>query len=248
MLEIPDIPTPVGVSAEANTDNTSIRMSWQWSPQGMPTCIVDLVRVHYQPEGGSLVMYTVGSTTATSATLSNLQCNTDYTVWVVASSGQTSTRSVHRMVFLPASGTQSFVHAVNFVIITSHIIVFYYCIPAPPTPTEVTVHLINTSSVRVTWQWTSSGPAPDCFNTTTVTYRSEGGEFSLQLSDPAATTANLTGLQINMCYVITVVATAGEYRRESVARRVTLPLQGVPKNACVPIYTFTYESSYCSIA
>ena len=97
--------------------------------------------------------------------------------------------------------------------------------PVPPTPTGVTAQFTSASSVRVTWQWASSGPAPDCFNTTTVTYRSEGGvEFSLNLSDPAATAANLTGLQVNMCYVITVVATAGEHR---MVGRVFLPLPGI---------------------
>ena len=60
-----DIPDPVGVKAEVTADNTSIRVSWQWSSQGVPMC-VDLVRVHYQPEGGSLMMYTVDNTTATS--------------------------------------------------------------------------------------------------------------------------------------------------------------------------------------
>ena len=32
-------------------------------------------------------MYTVDNTTATSATLSNLQCNTEYTIWVQARGG-----------------------------------------------------------------------------------------------------------------------------------------------------------------
>ena len=87
---------------------------------------------------------------------------------------------------------------------------------------------MNTSSIRITWQWTNSGPAPNCFNTTTVTYRPEGGgESSLQLSDPAATEATLTNLQCNTSYTITVVATAGEHMRESVARTVLLPLQGI---------------------
>ena len=96
--------------------------------------------------------------------------------------------------------------------------------PVPPTPTEVTAQFMNGSSVRVAWQWTSLGPAPSCFNTT-VTYHSEGGvESSLKFSDPAATVATLTGLQNNMCYVITVVATAGEYKREE---RVYLPQPGI---------------------
>ena len=89
---------------------------------------------------------------------------------------------------------------------------------APPTPTEVTALVTNVSTVRVTWQWTSSDPAPYCFNTTSVIYCPEGGsELSLQLSDPAAPEATLTDLQCNTNYTVTVVATAGEHRREGVA-------------------------------
>ena len=100
-----------------------------------------------------------------------------------------------------------------------------YCItPAPPIPTGVTAQFTSASSIRVTWQWTSSGSAPNCFNTTTVTYHPEGGgESSLQLSDPAATETILTDLQCNTSYTITVVATAGEHKREGVA----LLLQGM---------------------
>ena len=58
-------------------------VSWEWPCQGLPLC-VDLVRVDYQPEGGSLMMYTIDNTTATSGTLPNLQCNTEYTIWVYA--------------------------------------------------------------------------------------------------------------------------------------------------------------------
>ena len=53
---------------------------------------VDFIRVDYQPEGGSLMMYTVSNTTATSATLPNLQCNTEYTIWVYARSDQIDSR------------------------------------------------------------------------------------------------------------------------------------------------------------
>ena len=101
---------------EVTADNTSIRVSWQWSRQGVLMC-ADLVRVHYQPEGGSLMMYTVNNTTATSATLPNLpgkkksrlipagasggnvqgstvclccQCDTEYTIWFVARGGQSN--------------------------------------------------------------------------------------------------------------------------------------------------------------
>ena len=78
------IPILFGVRAEVTADNTSIRVSWGWSCQG----VLDLVRVHFQPEGGCLMTYTVDSITATSATLPNLQCNTNYTIWVHARGGQ----------------------------------------------------------------------------------------------------------------------------------------------------------------
>ena len=99
-----DICSPVDVRAEATADNTSIRVSWEWPCQGLPLC-VDLVGVDYQPtEGGSLMRHTASNTTATSATLSNLQCNTEYTVWVYARGGQIDTRSTPRMISLPARG------------------------------------------------------------------------------------------------------------------------------------------------
>ena len=99
-----DIPTPIGLRAEVTADNTSIRVLWGWSSEGVENCI-DRVRVYYQPEGGSLMMYTVGSTTAaTSATLPNLQCNTVYTIWVHARGGSIDTRSAPRVVSLPARG------------------------------------------------------------------------------------------------------------------------------------------------
>ena len=123
ILVITDIPTPFGVRAEVTADNTSIRVSWQWSHQGVPMCVGN-VSVHYQPEGRSPMSYTAGSTTTTtSATLLNLHCNTKYTIWVHAYSvrdGHTGMRSVSRMFFLPASGELSFVHAVNFIVI-SHV-------------------------------------------------------------------------------------------------------------------------------
>ena len=97
-----------------------------------------------------------------------------------------------------------------------------YTTTAPPTPTDVTAQFTNTTTVRVAWEWTSSGPAPNCFNTTTVTYHPEGGgESSLELSE--ASEAILTDLQCNTNYTITVVATAGEYRREGIT---SLPLLG----------------------
>jgi len=61
-----------------------------------------------------------------------------------------------------------------------------------------------------------------------VTYHPQGGrESSLQLRDPAATETILTDFQCNTHYTITVVVTAGEHRRESVAIMAFLPLQGI---------------------
>ena len=97
VMSCTDLPVPSGVRAEVTADNTSIRVSWKWSCQNLP----DLLRVHYQPEGGSLMVYTVDNTAATSATLSNLQCNTIYTIWVHYVQNGTGT-SVSRMVYLPA--------------------------------------------------------------------------------------------------------------------------------------------------
>ena len=97
------IPAPVGVIAEVTADNTSIRVLWEWSRQGVLMCL-ESVRVDYQSEGGSLMMYTLDNATATGATLSNLQCNTQYYISVYAEGGMTGNRSVPGVVSLPARG------------------------------------------------------------------------------------------------------------------------------------------------
>ena len=67
-----------------------------------------------------------------------------------------------------------------------------------------------------------------------MTYRPEGGdESSLQLSDPATTEATLTNLQCNTNYSITVVATAGNHRREGVT---FLPIQGTTYYLNWPVF------------
>ena len=100
---------------EVTADNTSIRVSWEWSRQGVLMC-VDLVRVDYQPEGGFLMSYTVDNTTATSAILSNLQCNTKYTpcIWVHARGDLNDTRSVSILASLPARGMMSVMSSIRF--------------------------------------------------------------------------------------------------------------------------------------
>jgi len=92
--------------AEVISDNTSIRVLWGWPRWGVLMCL-DSVRVGYQPEGGSLMMYTVDNVTSTSATLSKLQCNTQYTISVYAEAGSRRTRSVIRVVSLPARGVNT---------------------------------------------------------------------------------------------------------------------------------------------
>ena len=183
-------------------------------------------------------MYTVDNTTATSAILPNLWCNTEYTISIYARGDQAGKTSGFQMASLPARGIHLYCNLCTAVIFT-------ICIPAPPTPTEVTAWFVNASSAGVTWQWTSSGPAPNCFNTTSVTYHpEEGDETSLQLSDPVATGTTLTDLQCNTNYTITVVATAGEHRRESEAMTVFVPLQGIPQHACT---LCSLENTYLSI-
>ena len=103
-ITVTDTPTPVRVTAVATTGNTSIRVSWDW--QGAPKCASN-VRIDYQPERGSVMNYTVSNTpiaATTSAILPNLQCNTEYTIWVHASGGLTNRTSDSRMFFLPARG------------------------------------------------------------------------------------------------------------------------------------------------
>ena len=97
------VPGPFIVRAEVTAENTSIRVSWEWSCQGVPM-YTNHVTVDHQPEGGSLMIHTVGSTTATSATLPNLQCHIKYTIWVYARGGQINRTSAPRMVSLPARG------------------------------------------------------------------------------------------------------------------------------------------------
>ena len=113
---------------EVTADNSSIRVSWQWSRQGVLMC-VDLARVHYQPEGGSWMMYTVDDTTATSATLPNLQCNTEYTIWVYARHGHFDRTSVSRMVFLPTRGILLNIHKCY---VYSVIVFTVVCTTVPP--------------------------------------------------------------------------------------------------------------------
>ena len=108
-----DVPGPFIVSTEVTADNTSIRVSWEWSCRGVPLYI-NHVRVDYQPEGGSLVMQTVNNTAVTSAILANLQCNTRYTIWIHAIGRVNDTRSDPGIVSLPARGMDT-LHSMHFI-------------------------------------------------------------------------------------------------------------------------------------
>ena len=103
-----DVPGPFMVRAEVTADNTSIRVSWEWSCHGVPMYI-NLVRVDYQSEGGSPMMHAVGSTRATNATLPNLQCNKEFIINIYAEGGQINRTSASRMISLPARGMCMFV-------------------------------------------------------------------------------------------------------------------------------------------
>ena len=98
-----DVPGPFIVRAEVTADNASVRVSWEWSCQGVPMYI-NRVRVDYQPEGGSLMLQMVNNTAATRAILPNLQCNTEYIIWVHAIGRVNDTRGDPGMVSLPARG------------------------------------------------------------------------------------------------------------------------------------------------
>ena len=113
---------------EVTADNTSIRVSWQWSSDDLPMCVGN-VRVHYQPERESVMSYTVDSTTATSAILPNLQCSTMYTIWVHAyvRGGQTGKTSLFRIVSLPARGMTVHVHHILRTLASGHVVHLIFC-------------------------------------------------------------------------------------------------------------------------
>ena len=140
--------------AEATADNTSIRVSWEWSPQG----VLGNVRVHYQPEGGSLMMHAVDNTTATNATLPNLQCNTKYSIWVYARGGQINRTSSPSIVSLQARGM--YIIPILCIVYCIHSRLYHISPPAPPTPSNVTVEVINASSLRVAWRWAVQAQLP----------------------------------------------------------------------------------------
>ena len=131
-MYITDIPTPVRVRAEVTADNTSIRVSWEWLHQGLLMCL-ESVRVDYKPEGVlSPAMYTVDNTTSTSATLSNLQCNTQYIINVYADGGRTGIRSVPRVVFLPARGSVALILATyKWCTLVTHYCISLQSLPLP---------------------------------------------------------------------------------------------------------------------
>ena len=76
---------------------------------------------------------------------------------------------------------------------------FYYT-----APTGVRVEILNSTSVRVTWQW--SGNQSMCWNTTFVRYQSEwSAPMLMKLDDPYINSVIVNDLQCGTRYNFTVV-------------------------------------------
>ena len=97
-----NVPTLIRVRAEVTADNA---VSECHGSGHLRVCLCVLTLLELTTDLREALMhaddiYTVDSTTVTSATLPNLQCNTKYTTWVYASSGQIDSTSSPRMVSL----------------------------------------------------------------------------------------------------------------------------------------------------
>ena len=96
----PAPPTPTNVTQLMNA--SSFMVAWQWTSSGsVPSCF-NTTRVTYRPEGGGESSLQLSDPAATETTLTDLQCNTSYTITVVATAGEH--RSIARTVYLPLPG------------------------------------------------------------------------------------------------------------------------------------------------
>ena len=99
----PAPPTPTEVTARF-TSALSVRVTWQWtSSAATPNCF-NTTHVTYHPEGGGESSLQLIDPAATEATLTDLQCNTNYTITVVATAGEHRSKSVAVTVYLPLQG------------------------------------------------------------------------------------------------------------------------------------------------
>ena len=71
-------------------------------------------------------------------------------------------------------------------------------------PVGVDARLMNTTCARVTWQWRQSEILTSCYTPTYVRYQPQGGSVSSVWVKSNATSTDLTGLQCDTSYTITV--------------------------------------------
>ena len=94
-------------------NTSSVRVAWYWnSSHPAPNCF-KTIHVTYHPEGGGESSLQLIDPAATEATLTDLQCNTNYTITVVATAGEHMSKSVAVTVYLPLQGILQ--HACTFV-------------------------------------------------------------------------------------------------------------------------------------
>ena len=87
---------------------------------------------------------------------------------------------------------------------------------SPSVPVGVDASLINTRDVRVTWQWKQSETLSSCYSTY-VRYQPQGGNISsLRMKKSNATSVDLTGLQCDTTYKITVAVTIYRHERNHI--------------------------------
>ena len=100
----PAPPTPTEVSVQFLNVST-IRVAWQWTNSSpVPNCF-NTTHVVYHPEGGGeSSSLQLSDPAATEATLTKLQCNTNYTITVVTTAGRHRREGVVRILLLPQQG------------------------------------------------------------------------------------------------------------------------------------------------
>ena len=79
-----------------------VRVAWQWTNLGPAPSCFNTTRVTYHPEGGGESSLQLRDPAATETILTGLQCNTRYTITVVATVGRRE--SVAKTVLLMVNG------------------------------------------------------------------------------------------------------------------------------------------------
>jgi len=82
-------------------DVSSFKVAWQWTSSGpIPSCF-NTTHVTYRPDGGDELFQQLRDPAATEIILTDLQCNTHYTIIVVATAGEHRRESVTMALLLP---------------------------------------------------------------------------------------------------------------------------------------------------